>query len=321
MKQRHENYIRLVGGVMDYVQKIVDLAMREQRKIIIWGFARAGRFWRHLIEECDGRCKVEYIIDENQTLSICCDARPAIFRSSLLEYLDAKEYLILSTISGISDILDKAKRYGYQLGENLYDVYADIGESYIDYLQKKNKSVDFKSVLKDPCYGKNINPYTPFQNSCVDKVFNTIASLEDEISFFDIGCGKASVLVLAYMYGIEKLGGVELSRDVYAQACINTKSLGIECDLYNQSATECNALDDYNIFFFYNSFQGELCQIMFNNLEKSYERCNRNLYLVYANPFCHRMVLKNGYFKLYKQMLIDNFDPILNIYRIDRKAQ
>lgn len=320
MRQTNEKYDYLVGGIFDYVHEIINLAMKEQRKIIIWGFARAGRFWRHLIEECDGRCKVAYIIDRDQSLSISCDAQPFVFRSTLLEYLDAKEYMILSTISDVYDILDQAEKYGYLMGKNLFDVYGDIGESYIDYLQKKHAALDFTSVLSDPSYGKDIIPYTPFQNSCVDKVFSAITSLEEEVSFFDIGCGKANVLVLAYMYGIEKLGGVELSKDIYTQACINMKELDITCQLYNQNATECQALDDYNVFFFYNPFQGRLCETMIGNLEKSFERKKRNIYLVYPNPFCHRIVLKNGCFKLYKQMLIDNYDPIMNIYIIEKEA-
>lgn len=321
MEQRHKNYERLVGEVIEHVKGLVDLALQEQRKIILWGFARAGRFWRHLIEDCDGRCKVTYIIDKDQRLSISYDAYPAVFRYTLLEYLEPSEYMILSTVSDVYEILDIAQEYGYQRGISLFDVYGDIGESYIDYLQKKNSALDFSIVLNDPSYKKNICEYTPFQNSCVDKVFSAITSLEHEVSFFDFGCGKASVLVLAYMYGIEKLGGVELSHDIYVKACNNIKELGIKCDLFNQNATEFTALDGYNVFFMYNPFQGGLFETVINNIEKSFVRKGRNIYLVYANPFCHKIVLKNGYFKTYKQMLIDNYDPILNIYRIEKKVR
>ena len=312
-----QNYYHLVGGIVDYIQEKVDMAIREQRKIIIWGFDRGGRFLRHLIEECDGRCKVAYIIDRRQELSISYDAEPAVYRTTILEYLDSEKYMILSTICDIQKCAGEVNKYGYQLGINLFDAYSAISVSYIDYIQKNNPLVDFESVFERA--NSDSHEYTPFRNSCVDKVFSAITLLEETISFFDFGCGKGSVIVLAHMYGIVKLGGIELMEKVYLQAYKNMKALSIECNLLYGDAAECDdILDEYNCFFLYNSFRGKTFEKVISNIEESSRRCSRNVYLVYANPFQHKAVLKNGYFKLHKQMRIDHYDPILNIYKIEK---
>jgi len=37
--------------------------------------------------------------------------------------------------------------------------------------------------------------------------------------------------------------------------------------------------------------------------------------LIYGNPFGHKYVVENGFFKLYKQIRTDLYDPLFNIYR------
>lgn len=107
--------------------------------------------------------------------------------------------------------------------------------------------------------------------------------------------------------------GVEIVKDMYDQCVINMRKLNIDCDLLNGNATECG-IDDYNCFFFYNPFGESVLKKVLDNIQKSFVRRRRKLYLIYANPFSHKEVIQNGLFKLHKQIRTDLYDPLLNIY-------
>lgn len=311
-----KEYKRLFAGLMSYVNHLVDTALRNNQKIAIWGYWKCGKFIRHLIEDYDGRMKVSYIIDEKlENFS----ESPIIYRSSILNYISAADVMLLSTIKNVREIEETVGGYGYQKENNFFDIYFDIGESYIAYLEKQNPSLDFRNLLeRDECaYGSENQEHTPFSFSAADKVFSQIAALEENLAFFDFGCGKGTALLYAYMYGVTKLGGVELIKKVYDSAENNLKELGIEADIVNGNAMECD-IDEYNCFFFYNPFRGKTFEQVIERIEESYQRFPRNIYLIYGNPFEHKTVLKNGVFVLYKQILVDLYDPVLNVYKISK---
>lgn len=314
--QMNENRRRLAGELYEYIHGVVDTAIQNNWKIIIWGLGNAGIFLRYLICDFDGRLRAEYIIDEKLVLTP--DSEGSICRSTLLEYLNSQDYMILSTIKNIEEIQEKLFGYGYELGRNLFDVYGEIGESYIDFLRKKYGSIEFGNVWKDEMekdFGEECNEHSPFGRFCVDKVFDEINELNDNIRFFDFGAGKGAALILAYMAGITELGGVEIESGIYRQACHNLKILGIDCNLLNRDARECE-IDDYNCFFFYNPFTGQIFKDVIRNIQESYIKNRRKIYIVYGNPFCHGSVVEDGYFELYKQVRTNLYDPLLNIYKI-----
>ncbi len=311
-----EEYRRLFSGLMDYASHLVDIALQNNQKIVIWGYWKCGKFIRHLIEDCDGRTKISYIIDEKiENFS----ESPIIYRSSVLNYISASDTLLLSTIKSVDEIKKLTSEYGYKDGDNFFDVYSDIGESYIAYLQKQNDMLDFANVLErdEDAYGAENQEHTPFSFSAVDKVFSEVAALEEDLSFFDFGCGKGTALLYAHVYGIRKLGGVELVKKVYDSAMRNLHELGIEADIDNGNAMECD-IDEYNCFFFYNPFRGKTFEKVIGRIEESFRRMPRNIYLIYGNPFEHKAVVKNGVFSLYKQLIVDLYDPILNIYKVTK---
>lgn len=314
----HENRKKMVGEMYDYVGRLVDISIQTHRKIIIWGFGRGGKLLRHIIRDIDGRVKENYIIDDK--LRVSYDSEPAIYRSSLLEYIDTSEFIVCSCIRG-EGVRGRLWDYGYRLGDNLFDVHADIGNSYIDFLEKKNKKLNFDEVYKDQMekdFGREYNEHIPFGYACVDNVFNEIIKLDNDLSFFDYGCGKGAAILLAFMSGINKIGGVEIIKSIYDQAVTNMDELKIVCNLLNQDATECN-IDDYNCFFFYNPFGGSVLKKVISNIQNSYINNKRRIYLVYANPFAHRIIIEDGFFRLYKQIRTDLWDPLCNIYLIDNK--
>lgn len=233
----------------------------------------------------------------------------------MLNYIESSKYMVLSSIKNMNEIEDKLLNYGYRKGENLFDVYADIGDSYIGFLQKKNRLIDFCAVNKEDMedFGSEYYDHQPFGASCVDNVFEEITKLEDNLSFFDFGCGKGAAIVMAYMAGINKIGGVEIVKSLYEQCVINMKELKIDCNLLNEDATNCD-IEEYNCFFLYNSFGGHILEKVLINIQNSVMNKKRKIYLIYGNPFWHECVIKNGFFKLYKQVRTDLYDPLLNIY-------
>ncbi len=308
-----EEYRQLFSGLLEYVNRLVDMALQSHREIVIWGYWKCGKFIRHLIEDYDGRIKVSYIIDEKlENVS----ESSVIYRSSLLNYISPEKLLLLSTIRNAGEIKKKTEEYGYREGDNFFDIYSDVGESYIAYLQKKNAALDFGNLLEqdEELYGSENVEHTPFSFSAVDKVFAEIAELKEELSFFDFGCGKGTALLYAHMYGIRRLGGVELIKKVYDSARSNLRELGIEADIVNRNAIECN-IDEYNCFFLYNPFRGQTFERVIGRIEESFRRFPRTIYLIYGNPFEHQAVIRNGFFALYKQLIVDLYDPLLNIYR------
>lgn len=321
MKKFNRNYERLVGEIINYVHKLVDKVVEQKKKIIIWGYGQGGRWLRHLIEDYDGRIRIEYIIDENLRLSY--DSFPVIYRQTVLNYLNEEECFILSTIKQFQEVVSVASRYGYEVGKNVFDVRADIGDSYVEYLERKNSRVDFSDVHRKDCeeykMNRDRNEHAPLKQASADSVFEEIASFDENLAFFDFGCGKGAGILLAYMYGITRLGGVELVPSIYEQAKINLRELQIDCELINGDATKCN-IDNYNCFFFYNPFNGEIFGQVIQNIEKSYREHPRTIYLIYGNPFEHVQVIRNGYFQLIKQMRVDLYDPLLNIYKIESES-
>lgn len=309
-----EEYRHLFSGLIEYASHLVDVALQEHREIAIWGYWKCGKFIRHLIEDCDGRTKVSYIIDEKlENFS----ETPVIYRSTVLNYISSSDILLLATIRNVSEIKKKVEEYGYQEGENFFDIYSDIGESYIAYLQKKNKVLDFGNLLEqdEELYGSENVEHTPFSFSAADKVFSEIVGLDEKLSFFDFGCGKGTALLYAHMYGIRRLGGVELVKKVYDSVMGNLRELGIEADIIHGNAMECN-IDEYNCFFLYNPFRGKTFEKVIGRIEESFQRIPRTIYLIYGNPFEHQAVVRNGVFSLYRQLVVDLYDPLLNIYRI-----
>jgi len=307
----------LYAPIYEYIDNVVKKAIGEEKKLIIWGVDVSGRFIRHLIEDIDGRLTIDRYIDEKANIYF----NEKLYRSSILEYIDCKKYIVLnSTVAG-AEIYKKCQTYGFVMGENFFDFREDTGKSYLDFLGKKDALLDFVpiDIIDRPdLYEKQIYiESTPFQHSSVERVFDEIDKFDTPKKFFDYGCGKGQILLTAFLRGYEKVGGIDINKDCVEAASNNLSRLGYRANIVLGDAKDYQDIDDFNIFFVYNPFSSEILIPALNNVEKSYRRKKRKIYIVYGNPFSHSDVVEKTKFRLTRQIRVDLYDPLLNIYEIE----
>ncbi len=318
MMKCYEKRDRLLGGMYEYISDVVTLSIKQSRKLILWGCGKGGAFVRHLVCDIDGRTGIEYYIDEHMILP-CGSEDLKIYRKSLLWYLDKKEYIVLLSIRKDDEVERFLRGAGYVKDRDYYDVRSDIGGSYLEYLEKSIPDIDFSYVTKEDRPDLYLGEYfesKPFDHSSIDRVFSEIESLPCDKSFFDIGCGKGQMLMMAALYGFEIIGGIDFNCDIVKRARNNMKLLGIDAEVVSGDATEYTEIDRYSVFFLYNPFGEESIRKVIGHICDSFYRKERSIFVVYGNPFYHHSLIEKKECNLYRQVRVDLHDPLLNIYRI-----
>lgn len=309
---------RLVGDLYEYIRRIITRAIQHNKKIIIWGCGKGGAFLRHLICDIDGRISISYYIDEYMVLPVGSE-KLHVFRSSLLRYISNDEYVILLSIRSDKSVERLLQNMGYIKGDGYFDVRGDVGGSYLEFLEIKYAQVDYGYVTKDDrpeLYSGEYYESKPFDHSSIDHVFDEICALPCEKKFFDIGCGKGQILLMAAMSGMDIIAGIDFNGEIVEIAKKNLQLLKIDGNIICDDATTYENFDNFNIFFLYNPFGEESIRKVINNIKNSQKRCNRSVFLVYGNPFYHDAIVDLEGVSLHRQVIVDLYDPIMNIYRI-----
>lgn len=309
---------RIVGGMYAYVSDLVTYAIHQKKKLIIWGCGKGGAFLTHLIYDIDGRVPIDCYIDEYMTLP-CGDRQLNIYRSSFLQYVDLKEYIILLTIRKDEGVEKLLAELGCEKNRDYFDIRSDVGGNYLEFLEKRHIGIDFTYVTKEDrpdLYSGEYYESKPFDHSAIDQVFEEIKKLPCEKSFIDIGCGKGQILLMAAMSDIARISGIEWNSDIAEICRSNMRELNISADIITGDATEYRDIDEYNIFFLYNPFGEKGVRKVIGNILESRERRKRDIFLVYGNPFYHKAIVADGIVQLYRQVRVDLYDPLLNIYKV-----
>ena len=86
-------------------------------------------------------------------------------------------------------------------------------------------------------------------------------------------------------------------------------------EIFTLDATEAtDLLDRYNTFYLYDPFRGDTFRKVIDHIEDSVRRTKRHVRIIYANPWLHKEVEKNGIFRLTKQVNSEFFLNIVNEY-------
>jgi len=286
------------------------------KEICIWVYQLSGKFCENLFRRENK--SIEHIID-NSLLQTDCE------RSVVLKEFDRDTHIILIAFKREEKTVDILKQLGYEENNSFVFIrewfFGSEGGnrtlSCYNWLEYKYGldivSVKTKDELK--YLSTDNNEYSVgFDYGFVD-VLDKFQFCKND-SIFDFGCGKGGALLLSQTTGVGEIGGVEYDGDLYKTALTNFEKMGMDSVeiLHGDAAKITDRLDSYNYFYIYNSFVGEIFEQVIRNLEQSYRRCKRKMYLIYVNTFCHDMVIKNGIFKFSKTVRTDNYIKDVRIY-------
>jgi SAM-dependent methyltransferase len=144
--------------------------------------------------------------------------------------------------------------------------------------------VEKKNLHQQDVYFESNNCYVASQTSQIKLVLNKLIKIDPDVlnfNFYDLGSGKGKVLILAHRIGFKKIFGVEISKELHELCKLNLKKLKInDIVLINKNALDLNMLKDNSVFYFYNSFEKKILDIVLNNIYNSLRDNNKTGYII-----------------------------------------
>lgn len=123
----------------------------------------------------------------------------------------------------------------------------------------------------------------------VIKCFNLLKSIAktESFTFYDIGCGKGKVLILAAEHlPCRGIVGIELDDHLTHIASNNMQKLGLKSEIIRENARQFNDYSKRSIVYICDPFGKETLQQMLVNITQASDDC----FLVYNNPVYEALV-------------------------------
>ncbi len=129
------------------------------------------------------------------------------------------------------------------------------------------------------------------------KCFHVLKSIArtESFTFYDIGCGKGKVLILAHKH-LPCMGiiGVELDAGLAAIASKNLQKLGIKAEVIHENARQFNDYASHSVVYICDPFGKETLAEMLNHITQASHDC----FLIYNNPVYEAAVEAKGFKKV-----------------------
>ncbi len=175
-------------------------------------------------------------------------------------------------------------------GEKKYNIDT-TGADSLKSLEKKGIDITHATI------------YMPVSYDLLEEFFEEI-KINSFNHFFDIGCGKARAMCVAAVYGINKISGIELSKELYTAAKNNIavckqKYLTTEFNIYNNDAFYFDIDDDVDCIFMFNPFDETIMSGVMENIETSLDSNPRVMTIIYINPMEKHVLLEWGYEEIF----------------------
>lgn len=300
----------LSSKMFDVIKKCIG------KQVILYGYGKSGIFIEWLCSHVYGK-KFTLVIDDKKVIPGI-----SLHRKIILDYIDPNETVILVSFRRermTENDMSQMTAYGYEEGKNLFylkdmiipdtlGLYSFLEHEYgTDFLKRVDQSeFDYESPDATACGASRERSL--FDMCQMPGIFNG--------KVMDFGCGKGAAIAIMKMAGIKEVDGVEQSHMLAEIAMGNMKKLGEDMvTIFNEDATKLTEqLDTYDTFYLYDPFRGETFRKVIKNIEDSIRRKNRNVTIVYANPWMHKDVEADGMFRLTKQLGTEFFLNIVNVY-------
>lgn len=300
----------LSSKMFDVIKKCIG------KHVILYGYGKSGIFIEWLCSHVYGK-KFTLVIDDKKAIPGI-----SLHRKIILDYIDPNETVILVSFRRermTENDMSQMTAYGYEDGKNLFylkdmiipdtlGLYSFLEhECGTDFLKRVDQSeFDYESPDATACGASRERSL--FDMCQMPGIFNG--------KVLDFGCGKGAAIAIMKMAGIKEVDGVEQSHMLAEIAMGNMKKLGEDMvTIFSEDATKLTEqLDTYDTFYLYDPFRGETFKKVIKNIEESVRRKDRNVTIVYANPWLHREVEAGGVFKLVKQISTEFFLNIVNVY-------
>ena len=175
-------------------------------------------------------------------------------------------------------------------GEKKYEINT-TGADDLKHLEKKGVDISHATI------------YMPASYDLLEMFFSEI-KLSTFQHFLDIGCGKARAMCVAAAFGIKKITGIELSKELYKNAQENiaatkAKYPSAEFKIYNNDAFYFDIDDDVDCVFMFNPFDETIMSGVMENIETSLDNNPRDMTIVYINPVEKHVLLEWGYEEIF----------------------
>lgn len=175
----------------------------------------------------------------------------------------------------------------------------------IDALSRKTKMVfdrlrglDFLSCVEPENIGYDpqvIYRYVPSGGRYLRKVLEAL-NITDKDSIIDMGCGKGNAMRLMLKFPFARVDGIEISQHMAEIAARNFKKLrAAKSRVFHCDAAVFEHSGEHNMFYFFNPFPPDVMSKVIARL-RELSRSGREILLIYNNPRCHELIVKEGGF-------------------------
>ena len=177
-----------------------------------------------------------------------------------------------------------------------------------------SKGVKFDYYEKKEDSGLSSDEYCNHAPSAsfVDKALKALNPNPNH-SFIDIGSGAGYAMYKASSK-FKKVYGIEIDPRWNQIAEDNFRKLGLKnCTVFTSDINDIalEQIDDINVFYMYNPFQGQTMDLFSDKIEQSFIRHPRDVYIVYVNAVCQDCFDRRKSFIRYKKIAHKNWDTLI----------
>jgi SAM-dependent methyltransferase len=161
------------------------------------------------------------------------------------------------------------------------------------------QGVDFSRIVEPEEVGldsKYVVHSSPSWNKYLVRLLKDL-HISNQDTVLDIGCGKGSAMLAMLKFPFARVDGIELSKEISEIAIRNlTKLKKQRWQVINGDAITYKDYNAYSMLYLYNPFPEEIMRQVVANIHSSISGREQEMLVIYNNPECHELLVKDGVF-------------------------